>query len=409
MANVPGSPGDDVLLGTAETDTIDGIEGNDVLAGLDGADGIAGGPGNNVIVGGRGDDTMTGGDNDIFIWNNGDGTDLVDGGGGTDVQIVNGAAAADDFRVDADATGTIAVFQRISPAPFAITMNNIETLDVRGSGGNDAFAVADLRNTDITQVVFRGGLGADTVHAPTSRTPLVVFGEDDNDTITTGLGNDWIDGGTGADTVIDAGGIDTVVIELADVVQVPRTSQRPGDLRRRLPAPRLRRWQPPLAPVAARRLHGADLLRDPPERRGPVVRGPGRRTRSAPRAARALPERPTGPLGPAQADEGGRRTEAPPRGRARGRDRHRRAPTAAGHGLFSLAAPDGDPCAGEGPPGHAAEAFGGSPDAPTGGSRSWSCARGRAWRTSEPRSRPRRRGRGLDVRPGEALSVSDFW
>ena len=222
MANVPGTPGDDVLLGTAETDIIDGVEGNDVLAGLDGADGIAGGPGNNVIVGGRGDDTMTGGDNDIFIWNNGDGTDLVDGGGGTDLQIINGAAAAaDDFRVGTDATGTIAVFQRIGPAPFAITMNNVETLDVRGSGGNDAFTVADLRTTDVTQVVFRGGAGADTFYAPTSRTPLVVFGEDDNDTITTGLGNDWIDGGTGADTVIYAGGIDTVVVELADVVQVP--------------------------------------------------------------------------------------------------------------------------------------------------------------------------------------------
>ncbi len=202
MANIPGTPNDDVLVGTAETDTIDGLEGNDVLAGLDGADGIVGGPGNNLIVGGRGDDTLVGGDDsDTFIWNNGDGTDLVDASGGTDVQVVNGAAAAADaFRVDADA-GLNAVFQRTNLGPFAIGMNNVETLDVRGLGGDDVFTVADLRTTDIAQVIFRGGAG--------------------NDTITSGLGNDLIDGGTGVDTVVYAGGVDTVLIELADVVQVP--------------------------------------------------------------------------------------------------------------------------------------------------------------------------------------------
>ena len=180
-----------------------------------------------MIVGGRGSDTLVGGDqSDVFIWNNGDGTDLLDASGGTDVQVVNGAAAADAFRVDADA-GLNAVFQRTNLVPFAITMNNVETLDVRGLAGDDAFIVTDLSTTDTTEVVFRGGAGNDALNARTARTSVIAFGEDGNDTLVGGLGNDLIDGGTGADTIVYVGGIDTVRVELADAVLVPgRTSAR---------------------------------------------------------------------------------------------------------------------------------------------------------------------------------------
>ena len=227
MANIPGTANDDVLDGTAATDVIKGLEGNDVLAGLDGDDAIIGGPGNNVIVGGRGSDTLVGGDqSDVFIWNNGDGTDLLDGSGGTDVQVVNGAAAADQFRVDAEA-GLNAVFQRTNLVPFAITMNNVETLDVRGLAGDDAFIVTDLSATDTTEEVFRRGAGHDALDARTARTSVIAFGEDGNDTLVGGLGNDLIDGGTGADTIVYVGGIDTVRVELADAVLVPgRTRAR---------------------------------------------------------------------------------------------------------------------------------------------------------------------------------------
>jgi Ca2+-binding RTX toxin-like protein len=200
---------------------IAGNEGNDVLAGLDGDDGISGGPGNNVIVGGRGNDSLVGGESDIFIWNNGDGTDFVDGSGGTDVQVVNGALeAADEFRVDAD-LGANAVFQRTNLGPFLITLNNVETLDVRGLGGDDNFTVTDLRTTDVTEVIFRGGAGNDVLNAGAAWTSVIAFGEDGNDVITTGLGNDLIDGGTGVDTIVYAGGVDTVRVELADIVLLP--------------------------------------------------------------------------------------------------------------------------------------------------------------------------------------------
>ena len=227
MATINGTTLDDVLVGTADTDAIAGNEGNDILAGLDGDDGISGGPGNNVIIGGRGNDSLVGGDSDIFIWNNGDGTDFVDGSGGTDVQVVNGAPdAADAFRVDAD-LGANAVFQRTGAGAFVITMNNVETLDVRGLGGDDTFTVTDLRATDTTEVIFRGGAGNDTLDAGAARTSIFAYGEDGNDTIITGLGNDLVDGGTGVDTIVYTGGVDTFRVELADIVLLPgRVSAR---------------------------------------------------------------------------------------------------------------------------------------------------------------------------------------
>ena len=100
-------------------------------------------------------------------------------------------------------------------------MNNVESLDVRGLGGGDAFTVTDLSTTDTAQVGFRGGAGNDVFNASTARTSVIVFGEDGDDTVTTGLGNDLIDGGTGVDTVVYAGGVDAVWIELADNVLVP--------------------------------------------------------------------------------------------------------------------------------------------------------------------------------------------
>lgn len=220
MATIPGSAADDVLLGTAGIDVITGLDGNDVLAGLDESDAINGGPGNDVILGGRGADTLVGdAGNDLFIWNNGDGSDLMDGAGEEDTQQVNGAPTGDAFVVVADPGGN-AVFQRTNLVPFALTMNNVEVLDVRGDGGDDVFLVGDLTTTDTQLVIFQGGAGNDTFNAGGSRTSNIVFGGDGNDTITTGLGDDIVDGGTGADTIIYAGGMDSVTIELADVVQI---------------------------------------------------------------------------------------------------------------------------------------------------------------------------------------------
>jgi Ca2+-binding RTX toxin-like protein len=214
MSETIGTLGDDVLSGDAGENTIIGKTGNDVLAGLDGDDDLNGGAGNDVLVGGRGSDTLAGrADNDTIIWNNGDGSDLIDGGSGADIQQVNGAVAdGDEFRVDAGADGA-AVFQRVNLIPFTLTMTNVETLDVRGLGGDDRFTVGDLSGTDIEQVVFRGGAGNDVLDASAATTPILASGESGDDTLTGGSSNDVLAGGSGADTLVfaDAFGDDLVL------------------------------------------------------------------------------------------------------------------------------------------------------------------------------------------------------
>jgi Ca2+-binding RTX toxin-like protein len=59
MADIPGTPDNDILNGTGEADTISGLAGNDTLNG---------GAGNDTLDGGTGNDRMAGGkDDDIYI------------------------------------------------------------------------------------------------------------------------------------------------------------------------------------------------------------------------------------------------------------------------------------------------------------------------------------------------------
>jgi T1SS-143 domain-containing protein len=63
-SNVTGTSDDDVILGTAGSDTLDGGDGDDHIEGGAGAD---------TIIGGAGDDVLFGGDDaDTFVWNSGD-------------------------------------------------------------------------------------------------------------------------------------------------------------------------------------------------------------------------------------------------------------------------------------------------------------------------------------------------
>ncbi|MEI4231541.1 Hint domain-containing protein [Roseovarius sp. D22-M7] len=89
---VSGNAGDDSVLGGPGNDTLFGHEGADTLIGGSGNDSINGGPGGDSIDGGDGDDTITGGDGaDAMLGGDGDDTflgatagDSIDGGDGTD-------------------------------------------------------------------------------------------------------------------------------------------------------------------------------------------------------------------------------------------------------------------------------------------------------------------------------------
>lgn len=92
-ATITGTPGNDVLFGTAAADVIAGLAGNDTIFGLGGEDIICAGTGDDRIFGGNENDQAFGGaGNDAFYGQNGDdeftggpGNDLMFGGGDNDI------------------------------------------------------------------------------------------------------------------------------------------------------------------------------------------------------------------------------------------------------------------------------------------------------------------------------------
>ena len=230
MPILPNTPIANVVAGTPQADTLNGTAAADLVVGGRGGDTIAAQGGGDIVFGGPGNDTIdAGGGPDSIAWVNGDGTDRVNGGGEVDTQVVEGSndpAVAESFRLSA--TGTDAIFARISPNPFQITDTNVERIDLQAQGGNDTLSVQSLTGTPVDQVWFHGGEGNDTLNAQASTVAIVADGEagDDtlrggtlsdqlqggqgNDLLSGGAGNDWLVGGEGNDTVQGGQGSDVV-------------------------------------------------------------------------------------------------------------------------------------------------------------------------------------------------------
>ncbi len=209
-----GTAGDDVLCGGDGNDTLSGLGGNDVLIGGLGKDAIDGGPGNDVLVGGfdrdtllggpgndrlfggeasdtldggPGDDALFGGDgDDRFIAEAGDGADVLSGGPGTrdvadysarttPVTVSLDALAGDGAPGEGDQVGTVPWGGGSSP-------NDLE--DVVGGSGNDTLLGDAVRNH------LTGGPGADVLRGGAGSDLLLARD---------GGGADVADGGAGVD------------------------------------------------------------------------------------------------------------------------------------------------------------------------------------------------------------------
>ncbi|WP_139743900.1 peroxidase family protein [Aeromonas media] len=173
-----GTEGNDVLTGTATNDLIFGLGGNDTISGLDGDDLLDGGAGADTLDGGTGADTMAGGD--------GNDTYLVDDLGDTVNEVAN--EGTDTVRTTLNAF-SLAALLAVENLAFA------GTGDFVGTGNN-------LDN------VIDGGTGNDTLN-----------GSAGNDTLNGGAGSDTLNGGVGNDAMAGGGGNDTYVVGSAtDVV-----------------------------------------------------------------------------------------------------------------------------------------------------------------------------------------------
>ena len=227
MANIVGTPDNDLLFGGDGNDTLDGGLGNDTLDGGAGADLLLGGLGADVLIGGAGADSLYGGDGDDVL-EGGAGGDILYGGAGNDTFRFTTASdfsydSIIDFqvgdRLDLSALGS----QYIGTNAFTGTSLNPGSPQVRLDGLNGNIQV-DVNGDGYADTwLYLGSRLALVEETPGSRiftsANRLVTGTAGNDSLKGGAGYDTLDGGAGADTLQAAGPADLLLGGLgADVL-----------------------------------------------------------------------------------------------------------------------------------------------------------------------------------------------
>lgn len=179
------SQGDDIGVGTSETDTIRLINGNDLYYAYAGDDRVDGGNGDDEIYGGAGNDDVRGdaGNDDLY---GGDGDDYAHGGNGDDMISLGDG---DDRARGNDGDDYI-----------------------YGAAGDDRMfgdAGSDTLNGGIGEDVMYGGNGADIMYGGQDRD--VMLGQNGNDNMLGGHGSDVMNGGNGDDFMYGGDGFDRMV------------------------------------------------------------------------------------------------------------------------------------------------------------------------------------------------------
>ena len=174
MANIPGTSGNDTLIGTNSNDIINrdgdplsfpGTRGNDSLFGRAGLDLLYGGSGDDRLNGGVGNDTLNGGT----------GIDTADYSSGT----VNGQAIIG------------------ATAGVSVNLNLAGAQNTGGAGIDTLVSIENLFGTNFNDILT--GNAANNVLSGLNGNDQLTGGGG-NDTLKGGLGNDTVNGGTGSDT-----------------------------------------------------------------------------------------------------------------------------------------------------------------------------------------------------------------
>jgi Ca2+-binding RTX toxin-like protein len=189
MANIPGTSGNNVLLGTAGSDILNrdgdapsfpGTRGNDFLFGRGGNDFLYGGFDNDQLFGDAGNDQLFGGSHNDRL-NGGSGNDLLNGGRGNDT--------ADYSNSPINPPGPVGS-QTVTGATAGVTVN-LGLTGPQNTGGAGTDTLVNIEN--LTGTNFNDRLSGNA-------TNNVLSGLAGNDTLTGGNGNDMLDGGAGSDT-----------------------------------------------------------------------------------------------------------------------------------------------------------------------------------------------------------------
>jgi Ca2+-binding RTX toxin-like protein len=176
MANIIGTTGSDILLGSSDDDFIYALEGSDQLTA---------GAGNDILNGGLGADVLNGENGDDTLYIDAEDTN-IDGGAGVDVVNVVGVAG---------------VTLDVAAARVEI---------VGGGDGDDTFNGAAAT----VALFLDGGAGNDILTGGSAND--VLAGGVGSDQLTAGAGNDILNGGLGADVLNGGDGDDTLYVDSAD-------------------------------------------------------------------------------------------------------------------------------------------------------------------------------------------------
>jgi Ca2+-binding RTX toxin-like protein len=213
-----GTEGDDEFQGGGSNETYIALGGNDKISGGDGEDKLYGGDGEDLLDGGSGKDYLEGGTgNDVYIFGIGYGEDTI-----TDSDTTEG-------NID-----TLKFGEGISKEDITMIRSGYN-LEITIKGQSDKLTIEGYYSNEsnrIEQFMLNDGTLIDSEEADS----IVLYGTDNDDTITGGDvaetimalagndtvygegGNDIIDGGAGNDTIYGGKGNDTYIFNLGSGV-----------------------------------------------------------------------------------------------------------------------------------------------------------------------------------------------
>jgi serralysin len=223
---------DAVYVGTSGSDTLEALAGNDTLRGDAGDDMLWGGLGNDYLDGGAGADTMAGGaGNDIYVVDNANDVVIESLGGGVDEIRTSVADSFDNYSLGGaparynverlTLTGNAKINGFGNALDNVITGNSNDNIiaggtgndTMRGGAGNDSYIVDSLRDV----VIEASGEGLDFIYTELSQYSMAAVanvewllyygsesfkgtGNELDNHIESGTGNDVLSGGAGNDT-----------------------------------------------------------------------------------------------------------------------------------------------------------------------------------------------------------------
>lgn len=192
-----GTADNDSLNGSAYADSINGQEGSDTLNGGGGDDTLTSGTGNNVLNGGDGVDTA-------YVKNLSFTTSVVNLGGSDGIAVVSRAwpNEYDQPVPPPSATDILKNVEQIYVNDALLDLSRVGNL-VTGSDAGEA-----LGGTSWDDSIVAAG-GSDTVSGGNGND--ILLGGEGHDSLAGGLGGDEIDGGAGNDTIDGGSGLNTMI------------------------------------------------------------------------------------------------------------------------------------------------------------------------------------------------------